>query len=82
VWKPELSATRNSAFSAELGKLITYHVLSRSDGYPAYVEVRGLRDSFKRLDLGCHDSMKQAKRVYELHCATGCDLSEAKKITH
>jgi len=42
----------------------------------------GLRDSFKRLDLGCHDSMKQAKRVYELHCATGCDLSEAKKITH
>ena len=81
-WKAELGVARNIAFSAQLGRLTTYHVLSRFDGYPAYVEVLGRQASIKRLDLGCHDSVKQAKRVCELHCATGCDLSKAKKITH
>jgi hypothetical protein len=82
VWKAELGVALNVAFSAQLGRLITYHVLSRSDGYPAYVEVLGRHASLKRLDLGCHDNVQQAKRVCELHCAAGCDLSNAKKITH
>ena len=82
VWKTELGVARNIAFSAQLGRLITYHVISRSSGYPAYVEVLGRHASLKRLELGCHDSVKQAQRVCELHYAAGCDLSEAKKITH
>lgn len=82
MWKAELGVARDIAFSAQLGRLITYRVLSRSEGYPAYVEVLGRHASLKRLDLGCHDSVMQAQRVCELHYAAGCDLSEAKKITH
>jgi hypothetical protein len=62
AWKAELRAARKFAFSARLGKLITYHVLSRSDVYPAYVEVRGLRGSLKRVDLGCYNSVRRAGR--------------------
>jgi hypothetical protein len=82
AWKAELHAARKFAFSARLGKLITYHVLSRSDVYPAYVEVRGLRGSLKRVDLGCYNTVNKAKWVCERHYAAGCDLSKAKKITH
>jgi hypothetical protein len=82
TWKAELGTAHDIAFSAQLGRLITYHVISRSSGYPAYVEVLGRHASLKRLDLGCHESVQQAKRVCELHCAAGCNLSNAKKIAH
>ena len=62
VWKTELGVARNIAFSAQLGRLITYHVISRSSGYPAYVEVRGLRGSLKRVDLGCYNTVRRAGR--------------------
>jgi hypothetical protein len=82
TWKAELGTAHDIAFSAQLGRLITYHVITQPDGYPAYVEVLGRHASLKRLDLGCYDSVKQAQRVCEVHCASGCDLSYAKKITH
>ena len=47
VWKAELGTAPDSAFSAQLGNLITYHVISRTYGYPAYVEVRSPRGSLK-----------------------------------
>ena len=79
-WKAELCVARNSAFRAQLGNLITYHVVSEVNGYPAYVEVRGPRGGLKRLDLGFYITMDQAKRACEQHCAAGCDLSKAERI--
>ena len=81
VWKAELCAARNSAFRAQLGNLITYHVASEVDGYPAYVELRGPRGSVKRLDLGFHVKMEQAKQACDRHYAAGCDLSKAENMT-
>jgi hypothetical protein len=80
VWKAEPGTARSSAFTAHLGRLITYHAASRSDDYSAYVEVRGPGGGLKRLDLGCYDTMTAAKGVCELHCTTGCDLSRAERI--
>ena len=71
VWRAELCAARNSAFRAQLGNLITYHVVSEVDAYPAYVEVRGPRGGLKRLDLGCYVNIEHAKRACEQHCAAG-----------
>jgi len=33
MWKAELTAVPDGAFSAQFGNLITYHVVSRSYGY-------------------------------------------------
>jgi hypothetical protein len=71
---------RNGAFIAQLGKLITCHVVCRTGRCSAYVELRGRRGGLKRLDLGSYDTMKGAKRVCDLHCAIGCDLSNAERI--
>ena len=79
-WKAELCIARNSAFRAQLGNLITYHVVSEVNGYPAYVEVRGPRGGLKRLDLGFYVTMDQAKRACEQHCAAGCDLTRRRGL--
>ena len=81
VWKAELGTAPDSAFSAQLGNLITYHVVTRTYGYPAYVEIRGRRDRLSRLDLGFYVKMEQAKQACERHYKAGCDLSKAEKIT-
>jgi hypothetical protein len=80
MWKAELTAAPDSAFSAQFGNLITYHVVSRSYGYPAYVEIRSGRGGLKRLDLGLYVKIEQAKQACERHYEDGCDLSKAKKI--
>ena len=78
AWKAELG--RAPTFSAQFGNLITYCVVTRNHGHPAYVEVRGPRGGLKRLDLGYYVEIEEAKEACEQHCATGCDLSKAKKI--
>jgi hypothetical protein len=78
AWKVELGSA--SAFSAQLGKAITYYAVTRAYGYLAYVELRGSRGGLKRLDLGYYVKIEQAKKACEQHCADGCDLSKAKKI--
>ena len=80
MWKAEPGSTLDSAFRAQLGKVI-YHVVSRTYGYPAYLEVRVPRGSLKRLDLGFYVKMEQAKQACERHYAAGCDLSKAERIT-
>jgi hypothetical protein len=81
VWKAELgSGTPDSAFSAQLGNLITYYIVTRTYVHPAYVELRGARGDLKRLNLGYYVKIEQAKEACERHCANGCDLSKAKKI--
>ena len=80
VWKAELGTAPDSAFSAQLGNLITYHIVTRTYGYPAYVEIRGRRDRLSRLDLGFYVKMEQAKRACERHYAAGCDLSKAERV--
>ena len=40
MWKADPGSTLDSAFSARLGNVI-YHVVSRTYGHPAYLEVRG-----------------------------------------
>ena len=76
AWKAELgTAPPDSAFNAELGD-ITYRVETRTYGYPAYVDPRGL----KRLDLRFYVKMEQAKQACERHYKAGCDLSKAEKI--
>jgi hypothetical protein len=80
VWKAEPGTAPDSAFSAHFGNLITYHVVTRTYGYPAYVEIRGRRGGPKRLDLGLYVTMAQAMQACERHCEDGCDLSKAKKI--
>jgi hypothetical protein len=80
VWKAELRGAPNGAFSAQLGSLVTYHVVTQTYGYPAYVEMRGRPDRLRRLNLGFYVKIEQAKRACERHYAAGCDLSKAKKI--
>jgi hypothetical protein len=80
VWKAEPGTTLDSAFSAQLDTLITYHVVTRTYGYPAYVEIRGQRDGLRRLDLGFYVKMEQAKQACERHYAAGCDVSKAETI--
>ena len=80
TWKPEPGSAPDSAFSAQLGKLITYYAVTRTHGHPAYVELRGRRGGLKRLDLGYHVKIEQAKEACEQHCAAGCDLSKVQKI--
>src|SRR6516165_6690880 len=80
VWKAEPGTALDSAFSAQFGNLITYHVVTRTYGSPAYVEIRDRRGGLKRLNLGFHVTMDQAKRACEQHCAAGCDLSKAERI--
>ena len=78
AWKAELG--RASTFSAQFGNLITYYVVTRNHGHPAYVEVRGRHGGLKQLDLGYYLKIKQAKAACEQHYVAGCDLSKAKKI--
>jgi hypothetical protein len=73
---PDVTAPDSSRFAAETKESCSVPKIL------LYVEVLGRHASLKRLDLGCHDNVQQAKRVCELHCAAGCDLSNAKKITH
>ena len=82
MWKAvtEPGSVHDSAFSAQLGHLITYYAVSRTYGHPAYVELRGPRGGLKRLDLGYYVKIVQAKEACERHYANGCDLSKAKKI--
>jgi DNA-binding CsgD family transcriptional regulator len=72
--------TLDSAFSAQLGTLITYHAVTRIYGYLAYVEIRGQRGGLRRLDLGLDVTMVQAQQACKRHYEDGCDLSKAKKI--
>ena len=60
VWKAEPGSAPDSAFSAQLGNLITYYAVSRTYGHPAYVELRGPRGGLKRLDLGYYVKIEQA----------------------
>ena len=78
-WRAEPGTAPDSAFNAQLGD-VTYHVATRTYGYPAYVEVRGARGSLKRLDLGFYVKMEQAKQACERHYKAGCDLSKAETI--
>jgi hypothetical protein len=80
VWKADPGSSPDSAFSAQLGNLITYHAVTRTYGHPAYVELRGPRGGLKRLDLGYYVKIEQAKEACARHYANGCDLSKAKKI--
>ena len=80
VWKAEPGTAPDSAFSAQIGTLITYHVVTRTYGYPAYVEIRGQRGGLRRLDLGFYVKMEQAKQACERHYAAGCDVSKAERI--
>jgi hypothetical protein len=80
VWKAEPGTAPDSAFSAQIGTLITYHVVTRTYGYPAYVEIRGQRGGLKRLDLGLYVTMVQAQQACKRHYEDGCDVSKAKRI--
>ena len=77
VWKAELGTAPDSAFSAKLGNLITYHVVTRTYGYPAYVEIHNRRGGLRRLDLGFYVTMEHAQQACERHYENGCDLSKA-----
>ena len=78
-WKADLGSALNSAFNAQLGK-VTYYVISRDYGHPAYLEVRGQNGGLKRLDLGNYNKIEQAKQACERHYAAGCDLSKAEAV--
>ena len=80
AWKAEPGSAPDSAFSAQLGNLITYHVVTRTYGYPAYVEIRGQRGGLTRLDLGFYVTMEHAQQACERHYENGCDLSKAERI--
>ena len=82
VWKAEPGTALDSAFSAQLGTLITYHVVTRTYGYPAHVEIHGQRGGLRRLDLGLYVTMEQAQQPCERHYEDGCNLSKAKRIIH
>jgi hypothetical protein len=79
-WKADLGSALNSAFNAQLGKVI-YYVISRDYGHPAYLEVNGQNGGLKRLDLGNYNKIEQAKQACERHYAAGCDLSRAERIS-
>ena len=78
-WRAEPGTAPDSAFNAQLGD-VTYHVGTRTYGYPAYVEVRSRRSSLQRLDLGFYVKMERAKQACERHYKAGCDLSKAERI--
>jgi hypothetical protein len=78
-WGAEPGTAPDSAFNAQFGD-VTYHVATRNYGYPAYVEVRGPRNSLKRFALGFYVKMEQAKQACERHYKAGCDLSKAERI--
>ena len=78
-WKAELGSPLNSAYHAQLGN-VTYYVVSRDYGHPAYVEVPDRNGDLKRLDLGNYVKIEQAKLACERHYAAGCDLSKAEKL--
>ena len=80
VWKAEPGTALDSAFSAQFGNLITYNVVTRTYGYPAYVEIRDRRGGLKRLDLGLYVTMVQAQQACKRHYEDGCDVSKAKRI--
>ena len=82
MWKAvtEPGSVPDSAFSAQLGHLITYYAVTQTYCHLAYVELRGSRGSLKRLGLGNYIKIEQAKEAGERHYAAGCDLSKAKKI--
>ena len=79
VWKAQ--NVSDAAFSAQIAN-VTYHVAQGAYGHPAYLNVHGPRGGLKRLDLGLYVKVEQARQACERHYAAGCDLSEAKKITH
>ena len=81
VWKAEPDTTLDSAFSAQLGSLITYHVVTRTYGYPAYVEIRGQRGGLRRLDLGLYVTMVQAQQACKQQYEDGSDESKATRIS-
>jgi hypothetical protein len=68
VWKAELGVARNVAFSAQLGRLITYHVLSTlasngsiSDGNaPGQTWVRAV-EKFRRYEADLHERVEKTK---------------------
>ena len=80
MWEAEPGSAPDSAFRAQLGD-VTYHVATRTYGYPAYVEIRGQRGGLRRLDLGLYVTMVQAQQACKQHYEDGCDVSKAKKIT-
>ena len=80
VWKAEPGTALDTAFSAQIGALTTYHVVTRPYGYPAYVERRGQRGGLRRLDLGLYVTMVQAQQACKQHYEDGCDVSKAKRI--
>ena len=80
VWKAEPGTALDSAFGAQIGTLITYHVVTRTYGYPACVEIRGQRGGLRRLDLGFYVTMEHAEQACERHYEDGCDLSKAERI--
>ena len=61
VWKAETE----SAFSAQLGSDIIYHVITQTDGCTACVEIRGRGGVVKRLNLGLYRTMDQAMQACE-----------------
>ena len=79
IWKAHDAL--NTAFSAQVAN-VTYHVVTRIYGHPAYLEVHGPRGVLKRLDIGLYVKIEQDKQACERHYTAGCDLSKAKKITH
>jgi len=72
VWKAETE----SAFSAQLGSDIIYHVITQTDGYTACVEIRGRGGVVKRFNLGLSRTMEHAQQACERQRrATLCDES-------
>jgi len=78
IWKAHDAL--NTAFSAQVAN-VTYHVVTRIYGHPAYLEVHGPRGVLKRLDIGLYVKIEQDKQACERHYTAGCDLRRAKKIT-
>jgi hypothetical protein len=59
VWKAHDAL--NTAFSAQVAN-VTYHVVTRIFGHPAYLEVHGPRGVLKRLDIGLYCKIEQVSR--------------------
>jgi hypothetical protein len=75
IWKAHDAL--NTAFSAQVAN-VTYHVVTRTYGHPAYLELHGPRGGLKRLDLGFYVKIEQAQQACERHYAAGCDVTKAK----
>jgi hypothetical protein len=78
MWKAEPGSLPNTAFSTQVGKLITYYAVARIGAHLAYVELRDRSGGPKRLDLGKYVEMEEAKGACDQHYMAGCDLSKAK----